>query len=414
VQEQALSEGPPALPDPRRHPAVPSGDVAPDQAARILGVLRAARKPLILIGRVGRDADDWGRRIAVAEGLGAAVLTDMRVAGGFPSDHPLNAAVPGSFLTDSGRELVRAADVILSLDWVDLGGTLTQAYGPEPVEATIISCSADHVLHNGWSKDHGQLPTVDEAVGVDPDVLVRSLVALVSDAPPLRKGWPPARESVLDAVANVDVEAVDGVDAHTLAHEVYRALDGVDSCLARVSISWPGDVLNVHGPLDYLGIDGGGGVGSGPGMAVGAALALAGSGRLTVAVLGDGDFLMGCQALWTAARYQLSLVVVVANNSSFFNDEMHQQRMAQARGRPAENRAVGIEIQGPDPDLSELARSLGLEGLGPVRDANALSDTLAEAVAIARAGAAVVVDVRTRTAGYPGGSQTSATVGASA
>ena len=49
----------------------------------------------------------------------------------------------------------------------------------------------------------------------------------------------------------------------------------------------------VDHPLDYLGQDGGAGIGSGPGMAVGAALALEGSGRLPVAVLGDGDFLMG-------------------------------------------------------------------------------------------------------------------------
>ena len=52
-------------------------------------------------------------------------------------------------------------------------------------------------------------------------------------------------------------------------------------------------------------------------MAVGAALALDGSGRLPVAVLGDGDFLMGGTAIWTAARYRLPLLIVVANNSSF-------------------------------------------------------------------------------------------------
>ena len=43
-------------------------------------------------------------------------------------------------------------------------------------------------------------------------------------------------------------------------------------------------------------------MGSGPGMAVGAALALNGSGRLPVAILGDGDYLMGVTALWTAVR----------------------------------------------------------------------------------------------------------------
>jgi thiamine pyrophosphate-dependent acetolactate synthase large subunit-like protein len=139
-------------------------------------------------------------------------------------------------------------------------------------------------------------------------------------------------------------------------------------------------------------------------MAVGAALALAEAGeeRLAVAVLGDGDFLMGCQALWTAARHRLPLLVVVADNRSFFNDEVHQERMAVARDRAVENRAVGIAIDDPDPDLAALARSLGLVGHGPVTEPAALADTLSRAAAEARAGAAVVVDVRVDTAGYPG------------
>jgi acetolactate synthase I/II/III large subunit len=42
-----------------------------------------------------------------------------------------------------------------------------------------------------------------------------------------------------------------------------------------------------------------------------------------VAVLGDGDFLMGGTAVWTAAHYRLPLLIVVANNSSFYNDVVH-------------------------------------------------------------------------------------------
>ncbi len=39
-------------------------------------------------------------------------------------------------------------------------------------------------------------------------------------------------------------------------------------------------------------------------MAVGAALALRGGDRLPVAILGDGDYLMGVTALWTGVRYR--------------------------------------------------------------------------------------------------------------
>ena len=136
-------------------------------------------------------------------------------------------------------------------------------------------------------------------------------------------------------------------------------------------------------------------------MAVGAALALSDTSRLPVAVIGDGDFLMGASALWTAAHYRLPLLVVVANNRSFFNDEAHQDRIARVRGRPVANRWLGQHIRDPDPDLAGLATSLGLIGRGPVDDPGALAGVLAEAVEQAADGGTVVVEVRVSTAGYP-------------
>ncbi|MBO0706197.1 MAG: thiamine pyrophosphate-binding protein, partial [Candidatus Dormibacteraeota bacterium] len=162
------------------------------------------------------------------------------------------------------------------------------------------------------------------------------------------------------------------------------------------------DLHTTH-PLDYLGADGGAGIGSGPGTAVGAALALQGTGRLPVAVLGDGDYLMSASALWTAVHYELPLLVVVANNRSYFNDEVHQQRMALQRDRAVENRWVGQHIRTPDPDLAGLARSLGCTGYGPVSDPADLEGTLATAVRDAADGGTVVVDVRVAPTGYPGG-----------
>ena len=131
-------------------------------------------------------------------------------------------------------------------------------------------------------------------------------------------------------------------------------------------------------------------------MAVGAALALEGSGRLPVAVLGDGDFLMGGTALWTAAHYRLPLLIVVANNASFHNDVVHAERMAGQRRRPARNSWVGQAISDPAPDLPAFARSLGFHAAGQVRDCSVLPSALAAAAAAARSGQCVLVDVRVR------------------
>ena len=370
-----------------------------DDAARAAAILGDAERPLILVGRVGGGEAGWRARVELAERLGAAVLTDLKVAAGFPTDHAAVAAVPGTFLTPSGRELIAAADAILALDWVDLAGTLRQALGEAEPATKIVAASLDGALHNGWSKDHFALPPVDLPIAADPDLLVAALLGQVAEAPPARAGWPPR----LDPAPAAE-PAAGRIGTRALAAALGEALGDGPACAVRLPLGWDGADLRAAGPLDYLGQDGGAGLGSGPGMAVGAALGLreVDPERLAVAVLGDGDFLMGCQAIWTAARHDLPLLVVVANNGSFFNDEVHQERMAVARERAVENRAVGIAIDDPDPDLAALARSLGLSGHGPVADPGELAETLSRAVAEARAGGAVVVDVRVDTAGYPG------------
>ena len=109
----------------------------------------------------------------------------------------------------------------------------------------------------------------------------------------------------------------------------------------HLPLSWDDSWVTFRHPLDYVGSDGGGGVGGGPGISVGAALALKGSGRLPIAICGDGDFLMGVTAVWTAVHYKIPLLFVLANNRSFYNDELHQERMARARNRPVENKWIG-------------------------------------------------------------------------
>ncbi len=386
LQEAPLTE-PPRLPDLQRHlpPAPPVASAA--QIAETIDHLGRAHRPLLLVGRVGRSEHAWQQRVALAERLGAQVLTDLKVGAGFPTRHPLHPADPGTFLTPAGRALVRDADLLVSLDWVDLAGTLRQAYGGDPVEAVVVHCSCDHTLHRGWSKDHFALPPVDLAVAAHPDAFAEALL----EAAPARAVDPNGR---VPSPPPAEGSAGDDIAISDLAAALAAALDGRSACLVRLPLGWLGKDLDVAHPLDYLGQDGGAGIGSGPGMAVGAALALRDDERLPVAVLGDGDLLMGAGALWSAAHHRLGLLVVVANNRSFFNDEVHQERVARTRGRPVENRWVGQHIRDPDPDLATLARSMGLQGHGPVAERGTLNGILRAAADAAAGGATVLVDVR--------------------
>jgi len=179
-----------------------------------------------------------------------------------------------------------------------------------------------------------------------------------------------------------------------LTDRLRRAMGSRPASLLHVSLSWNAALWPFRHPLDYIGSDGGGGIGGGPGIAVGAALALRNTGRLPVAVCGDGDFLMGATALWTAVHYNIPLLVVVANNRSFFNDELHQERVARMRNRPVENRWIGQRIGDPEIDLAQLARAQGAQGFGPVTEGAQLADTFSAAIDAVAGGAVAVVDVR--------------------
>ena len=180
----------------------------------------------------------------------------------------------------------------------------------------------------------------------------------------------------------------------SLAAAFNEATAGLDVCLSRLPLGWHGAYRHFRHPLDYLGADGGGGVGAGPGLVVGTALALKGQQRIAAGILGDGDFLMGVTALWTAAHYKMPCLMVVANNRSFYNDELHQERVAKERSRPVENKWIGQRIDEPDIDLALMARAQGAVGIGPVTKVSDLQDSFQKAIQAVKNGSVCVVDVR--------------------
>jgi thiamine pyrophosphate-dependent acetolactate synthase large subunit-like protein len=356
---------------------------SPELIARAAELLRNAKSPLIMAGRVSRSEAAWKERVALAEKLGARVVTDLKVACSFPTDHPLHVGAPGTIGTSQdASEDIRKADVILSLDWLDLAGALKQA-GAE--SAKIIQISVDHQLHNGWSMDYQALPPMDVMIACEPDAAVPALIQALGAVTP-RKPEPCAHPLPQPAGEKLTVDH--------LADALRRTVGSRPASLTHVSLSWNGASWPFRHPLDYLGSDGGGGIGGGPGISVGAALALKGTGRLPVAVCGDGDFLMGVTAVWTAAHYKIPLLIVVANNRSFFNDELHQERVARMRNRPVENRWVGQRISEPDIDLAAMARAQGATAFGPVTAIGDLPAVFEKAIAAVEGGAVVVVDVR--------------------
>jgi len=368
----------------------PAAEVAPPPAAieQAAAALRAARRPVILAGRASRSLAAWDARVALAEALDARVLTDLKLGAAFPTDHRLHAGAPGLVApVAEAAAALRAADLILSLDWVDLAGTLRSVFGAEPPPARIIQVTLDHLNHGGWSMDYQGLPPVDLLLAAEPDTAVPALLAAL--------GVKAAHCGAAPAPAAPAAAKGDGAIAvDDLAAALRRAAGSRAVTLTHLPLGWNGASWPFRHPLDYIGSEGGGGVGAGPGVSVGAALALRGSGRLPIAVCGDGDFLMGVTALWTAVHYRIPLLVVVANNRSFFNDEVHQERVARMRARPVENKWIGQRIDDPDIDLAAMGRAQGAVGFGPVTRAGELDAVFAAAIAAVEDGQVGVVDVR--------------------
>ena len=379
MQESRLSEPLPPIDTARFIPPVTTAAPA-DLIARAAQLLKAAKRPLVYAGRVSRSVEAWNARIALAEAINARVVTDLKIGASFPTDHPLYAGATRGVAPDSFE-----ADLVLSLDWVDLGGALRGG----ATGCKIIQVSLDQTIHNGWSMDYQALPPVDLFLAADPDTVVPALLTALgaSAKPRYTPTFTPVAPKQLadDALTNEHV-----------AYALRQAVGERTVTLTHLPLSWDAGWWPFRHPLDQVGGDGGGGVGGGPGISVGAALALKGSGRLPIGICGDGDFMMGVTALWTAAHYRIPLLIVVCNNRSFFNDELHQERVARIRGRPVENRWIGQRISDPDVDMAGMARAQGALGFGPLTEMRELKATFEDALTAVEAGHVAVVDVRVK------------------
>jgi thiamine pyrophosphate-dependent acetolactate synthase large subunit-like protein len=390
IQEETLAP-PVAMPPLDRFPLPQQAFPSPQALRDAVALLQEAQRPLVMIGRVSNDMSDWNARVALAERIGAIVLTDIKTGASFPTAHPRHPFPPSLYVNGPATRAIRDADVILSLDWIDLGGTVRQACEGTFPAARVISCSLDEYIHNGWNMDYQALPPADVAMLAAPDACVTALLqALGPSDSPSRAPWldRPAPEAAEPSTAS------DCMPLAEMARVTTETLAAHDPSYIRLPLGWPGEQCRFAHPMDYIGFDGGGGIGSGPGMAVGAALAMRGGDRLPVAVLGDGDYLMGLTALWTAVHYKVPVLIVIANNQSFFNDELHQERVARLRGRPIENKHIGLRMSDPEFDLAGLARNQGAQGVGPVRNATDLASALRDGIAAVQAGQVFVIDAR--------------------
>ena len=397
VQEERLERAIP-LPDLARFepPAPPQADPrALEDAARRLC---EARSPVILVGSLGGKPAASRSLLRLADLLAAPVVDLSDAHQGRPS-------VPSTYALDMSaarQDVVADADVVLALDVPNLLGALADVdRATRQVQllndrTKVITISLDDYAHRSWAQTYLSLVPVDLPIAAHPAVALPALVALVEDrlkndpeagARRSRAERIAARRTALAAEWRKTLERQRSerpIAQAVLAAEVWEAIKTDDWILANGTANGWARRLWEWRPERSYGGSGGAGLGYGLGASIGVALAHRDSGRLCIDLQSDGDLLYVLGGLHTLTHHRLPLLIVMCNNRSYYNDEEHQERMALVRGRPVENKGIGIRIDDPAPDFAKIAQGFGIYAEGPVEDPAMLPPALKRALRVVR------------------------------
>ncbi len=407
IQESKLS-GAIAIPDmkaPANLPAPPPA-ANPDAVEATADLLLKAKNPVITGGRVMYRREATKLLVELVELTGAAYVEDRNCTC-FPTAHPQN-------LTGE-KGVVEAADVLLAVDSPDVN-VVVDSYssrvrgelGAGGKGTKVIDLSQNDYAIRSWTRLGGKVAPTEIQLLADPVVGLRQIIEAVKSRLGRAKG-----SSAIEARRKKISKTHEAMTArqqetlkkrwgdvplspHRFVYEIYNAVRSRPWMLTvRGHRAWPHGIWQFSGSGENIGVSGGGGVGYGPGAMVGASLAARDQGRFPVAILGDGDFLMQSQALWTAVHMRIPLLCVINNNTSWYNDEQHQNEVAHMRKRPAENAWIATTTRDPEADLATLAKGYGAWSEGPVTDPDDFANALKRAIAEVDQGAVAVLDVRT-------------------
>ena len=349
------------LPQPVR---VPRGAVQPDADAVTTGarLLLEAKRPVILAGggvaRSGAERD----LLALAEFLGAPVVTTVQAMDCFPADHPLSGRLGGTKGTSIGNALTSTADVILAVGcrFADETASSYRAgvtFSIPPTKLVHLDIDPGEIgknypVESGIVADAREgLSALLAACGRAFGQRDRASSEYVAEVARLREQW------LAETAALRDSDA-----APPTVPRFYRELRDVadrDAIIVTSSGHAQACVLEFpfYEPRTSVTTGGFSTMGFSYPAAMGAKLAA--SDRQVVAVIGDGDFMMTIQEMATAKQYGIGVVAVILNNIGWYSIRDLQ---IDAFG---EERAFATQFTTPEgeaytPDFTAAARAFGL------------------------------------------------------
>ena len=365
----------------------------PDAVTRAADLLAGARFPVIVAGRELNPfggADDLRQ---IAELLGAPVCGDLFASHSpltFPTFHP---QFSGFFAEDDASP--KGYDVFWSV-----GGTMFTAAG----------ATAEPIVPRGVKVIHTTLDATElgRTYPVDVPMMARTDLSAKAVLDELRRRRLPSttiddRRRAVEREARARRQALDDqarrvwsntpISIERLSMELNRQMD--PAAIVVTELISEEQAANAYFDLNR-GLTGrrhfttgGGCLGWGVPNAIGAKIAQ--PHRQVVALVGDGSFQFGVQALWTAVRYEIPVAVVIWNNGAY---QANRKFLHQYGGRAAATgRYPGCSIDAPQIDHTSICKGYGVEA-ERVEDPAALSAALERCFKTVAAGRPYVVDVK--------------------
>ncbi|MBX9788822.1 MAG: hypothetical protein K2Y37_07885 [Pirellulales bacterium] len=353
--------------------------------AKAAEVLAGAKNPAILAGSRVTERDAVAELVALAETLGAPVLSESGTTHGrlpFPADHPLYA-IGLPLWSPEVRARLADYDVIfvVGMDllrqyvyfepWraipehvrlVQLDEDQWQIGKNYPVEVGILG-DTKCGLAELTELLRGRLTDAARATAVQRIEKARAVreqmkATLQSAAEKERSARPLTPLTLMTSIARVlppDVAVVE--EAVTTTNNMFERL---------------GMLKNTTGYFGHRGWA----LGWGLGCAIGVQLAW--PERPVLAMLGEGASMYGIQGLWTAAKYKIPVTFVICNNAQYqiLKVGAGQIGLPQAKA----GNFLGMDLAGPEVDFVSLARSLGVEA-ERIEDPAQLADRVRDSLA---------------------------------
>jgi acetolactate synthase-1/2/3 large subunit len=302
---------------------------------RAVGAIRAAERPMIVVGGGAQDA---GPEVAeLAELLQAPVTTRRMGHGVIPTSHPLFAHLP------MGHRLWANTDLVIGIgsrmEWPLL------QWGTDD-DMTIVKIDIDAA-----ELDRHDLGTV--GVHGDAAEVCRAIIGAVSGG-----GTRPDRTDEVAALRHqfdAEIAVLEPQLAHIAAIRDVLPDDGV-FVEDVTQIGFAAHLMfDFRHPRTFLSSGPAGTLGAGYAHALGAQHALQREGRRAVAVCGDGGFLFTGNELATAVQHGINLVAIVYNDGAYGNVKRMQEQKFGA------DRTIASTLR--NPDFVAYARSFGAVGM---------------------------------------------------